>query len=209
MRFSHSRCLNLSFWVFLQLVSGIRGMIQQLELFSDLLRIDDHMKAFVSHRMGSEEELRSRLEQSEANLTAAQRASAESAKALRRSQEDKEALRIELEEAKSREEATETRLNEAEDEMAQLRREMRQLRTEVSIERKQKESLQLRLIAQKEELEAKFVLKREELKIEYQKQVDEMYFFSYRCCMKKNGIKRDVPSIPPGKEEKLRRKPPQ
>ena len=123
-------------WVFLQLVSGIRGMVEQREFFSDLLRIADHMKAFVSHRMSGEEELCSRLEQAEANLTAARRASEESAEALKRSQDDNEALRIELEEAKSRGEATATRLHEVEDEMAQLSGEARQLRTEVSIERK-------------------------------------------------------------------------
>lgn len=93
--------------------------------------------------------------------------------------------------------------------MAQLRGEVRQLHTESSIERKQKESLQLRLITQKKELEAEFVVQREELETEYQKQVDEMYFFCYRRCMKKNNIKRDVPSIHPGEEEKLRHKPPQ
>ena len=86
---------------------------------------------------------------------------------------------------------------------------MRQLRIEVLIEKKQKEDLQLRLSAQKEELEAKFVAEREKLETEYQKQVDEMYLFDYRCCMKKHGIKRDVPSIPPGEEEKLHRKPSQ
>ena len=93
--------------------------------------------------------------------------------------------------------------------MAQLRGEVRQLRTEVSIEKKQKEDLQLRLSAQKEELEAEFATQREELETDYQKQVDEMYFFGYRCCMKKHGIKRDVPSIPPGEEDKLRGKPSQ
>lgn len=44
---------------------------------------------------------------------------------------------------------------------------MRQLRTEVSIERKQKEDLQLCLIAQKKELEARFAMQREELEAEY------------------------------------------
>ena len=184
-------------------------MVQQRDLFSDLLRISDHMKAFVSQRMSGEEELRSRLEQAEASLSAARRASEESAEALKRSQNDNEALWIELAEAKSREEATDARLHEAENEMAQLRGEVRQLRTEVSIEKKQKEDLQLRLLAQKEELEVEFAAEREELETDYQKQVDEMYLFGYRCCMKKHGIKRDVPSIPPGDEEKLRRKPSQ
>ena len=72
-------------WVFLQLVSGIRGMAQQRDLFSDLLRTADYMKAFVSQRKDSEEELRLRLEQAEASLSVARRAFEESAEALKRS----------------------------------------------------------------------------------------------------------------------------
>ncbi|RVW59182.1 hypothetical protein CK203_095605 [Vitis vinifera] len=68
--------------------------------------------------------------------------------------------------------------------------EVRQLRTEASIEKKQKEDLQLRLTAQKEELEREFAAEREELEADYQKQVDDTFIFGYRCCMKKNGIKR-------------------
>ncbi|RVW51168.1 hypothetical protein CK203_078077 [Vitis vinifera] len=147
------------------LVSGLRGMTQQHDLFSDLLRIADYMKAFASQRRNSEEELPLRLERAEASLSAAR--------------EDNEALQV------------------------------RQLRTEVSIEKKQREDLQLRLSAQKEELEGEFAMEREELEADYQKQVDEMYFFGYHCCMKKHGIKWDVPSIPPGEEEKLRGKPAQ
>ena len=77
--------MNLLLLVFLQLVSGIRGMVQQRDLFSDLLRITDNMKAFVSQRMSDEEELRSRLEQAKANLSTARRASEESVEALKRS----------------------------------------------------------------------------------------------------------------------------
>ena len=47
--------------------------------------------------------------------------------------------------------------------MALLRGEVRQLQTEVSIEKKQREDMQLRLSAQKEELEAEFAAEREEL----------------------------------------------
>lgn len=107
----------------LQLIHGIRGMVQRRELFTDLLRVADHIKVFVSHHMGGEEELRLRLEQFEANLAAA----AEKVEALRRSEDDKEALQIELEEVKNREEATEGRLHEAERKRAQLGREVRQL----------------------------------------------------------------------------------
>ena len=101
----------------------------------------------------------------------------------------------------------EARLHEAEDEMARPRGEVRQLRTEASIENKQKEDLQLRLTAQKEELEQEFAAEREELEADYKKQVDDTFIFGYRCCMKKNDIKRDVPSIPPGEEKKLHDKP--
>ena len=66
-------------------MSGISDMVQQRDLFSDLLRITDHMKAFISQRMSGEEELRSRLEQAETNLSAARRAFEESFEALRRS----------------------------------------------------------------------------------------------------------------------------
>ncbi|KAL6328826.1 hypothetical protein AAG906_003843 [Vitis piasezkii] len=136
------------------LVSGLRGMAQQHDLFTDLLRTADYMKAFASQRKNSEDQLRLRLEEAEASLSAARG--------------DNDALRAELAEAKSREESVDARLHEAEDEMAHLRGEVRQLRTE-----------------------------REELEADYQKQVDDMFFFGYRCCMKKHGIKRDVPSIPP------------
>ena len=57
----------LVLWVFLQLVSGISGMAQQRDLFSDLLRTADYMKAFVSQRINNEEELRLILEQTEAS----------------------------------------------------------------------------------------------------------------------------------------------
>ena len=173
----------------MQLVSGLRGMAQQRDLFSDLLRTTDYMKAFASRHKNSEDQLRLRLTEAEASLSTARG--------------ENEALRADLAEAKSWEESMETRLHEAEDEMARLRGEVRQLRTEASIEKKQKEDLQLRLTAQKEELEREFAAEREELEADYQKQVDDTFIFGYRCCMKKNGIKRDVPSIPPGDKKKL------
>ncbi|RVW87309.1 hypothetical protein CK203_037253 [Vitis vinifera] len=175
------------------LVSGLRGMAQQHDLFTDLLQTTDYMKAFASQRKNSEDQLRLRLAEVEASLSTARG--------------ENEALQVDLAEAKSQEESMEARLHEAEDEVALLRGEVRHLRTEVSIEKKQREDLQLRLSAQKEELEGEFATEREELEADYQKQVNDMFFFGYRCCMKKNGIKRDVPSIPPGEEKKLLDKP--
>ena len=113
--------------VFLQLVSGLCGMAQQHDLFTDLLRTADYMKAFASQRKNSENQLRLRLEEAETSLSTVR--------------EDNEALQAELAEAKSQEELMDARLNEAGNELALLRGEVRQLRTEVSIEKKQKEDL--------------------------------------------------------------------
>ncbi|KAL6319199.1 hypothetical protein AAG906_013872 [Vitis piasezkii] len=131
------------------LVSGLRGMAQQHDLFADLLRTTDYMKLFASRHKESENQLRLRLEEAEAGLSTAR--------------EDIEALRAELAEAKSREESTASRLCESENEVARFRGEARYLRTEVSIEKKQREELQLRLVAQKEELERSFFAERRNL----------------------------------------------
>ncbi|RVX10856.1 hypothetical protein CK203_018340 [Vitis vinifera] len=145
------------------LVSGLRGMVQQHDLFTDLLRTADYMKAFASQRKDSENQLCLRLEEAEASLSTVRG--------------DNEALRADLADVRSREEPMDACLHEAEDEVALLRG------------------------------EGEFAAEREELEANYQKQVDDMFFFGYRCYMKKHGIKRDVPSIPPGEEKKLLDKP--
>ena len=61
----------------------------------------------------------------------------------------------------------------------------------------------MRLSAQKEELEAEFAEQMEKLEVDYHKQVDEMYFFGYRCCMKKNGIMHGIPSLPSDDEDAI------
>ena len=68
------------------------------------------------------------------------------------------------------------------------------------------EELRARFVAQKkeiEELQTRFVAQKNELETEYQKQVDEMYFFDYRCCTKKNGITQDILSLPSHDEDEV------
>ena len=45
-----------------------------------------------------------------------------------------------------------------------------------------------------EELRAGFAAEKEELKEDYQKQVDEMFFFGYQCCIRKSDITYDIPN---------------
>ena len=81
-------------------------MTNQYDLFTDLLRTTDYMKAFATRRKDAEDQLRLRLAEAEASLSTAR--------------EDNEALRVELAEAKDREESSVARLREAEDEIARM-----------------------------------------------------------------------------------------
>lgn len=58
-----------------------------------------------------------------------------------------------------------------------------------------------RLKKEIEELRVRFTAQKKELEDEYQKQVDDMFFFGYQCCMKKNDITQDTPSYPSDGED--------
>ena len=127
------------------------------------------MLAFISHHPGGIEKLRSRLEKVETELAAAQKAVVDGADQLSRAEEEKGVIRAEADTLKREKEALEGQVNGAEQENLQLKNDVEELRAS--------------LVAQKKEKE-------------YQRQVDKMYFFGYRCCMKKNGIMHDIPSLP-------------
>ncbi|KAL6319831.1 hypothetical protein AAG906_036896 [Vitis piasezkii] len=93
-------------------------------------------------------------------------------------QKERETICVEVDKLKKEGEAVEVKLKGAEQENSQLKKE-------------------------KNELEVGFVAQKKELEAEYQKQVDEMYFFGYRCCMKKNGIMHDIPSLPSDDEDEI------
>lgn len=52
-----------------------------------------------------------------------------------------------------------------------------------------------------EELQVKFTAENEALTKDYQKQVDEMFFYGYQCSMRKNRITQDIPNYPLNKEK--------
>ncbi|RVW31148.1 hypothetical protein CK203_108449 [Vitis vinifera] len=108
------------------LVRGLRSMSQQHDLFTQLLQTADYMRTFSSRHQEIENQLRLRTEEAEASLST-----------LR---EENEALRVELAEAKGREESTAGRLHEAEGEAARLRDELSRLRTEVLNERNRRKT---------------------------------------------------------------------
>ena len=89
----------------------------------------------------------------------------------------------------------EGQVNEAGQENLQLKKETDELRASLVAQKKESKDLRAGLAAQKEEMEARFAAQKKEMEEEYQKQADEMYFFGYRCCMKKHGIMHDIPSF--------------
>ena len=46
-----------------------------------------------------------------------------------------------------------------------------------------------------------FTTENKALTEDYQKQVDEMFFYNYQCCIRKNNITQDIPTYPSDDEE--------
>ena len=78
---------------------------------------------------------------------------------------------------------------------------MDELRASLAAQKKESEDLRASLAAQKEKMEARFAAQKKEMEEEYQRQADEMYFFGYCCCMKKNRIMHDILSLPSDEED--------
>ncbi|RVW75028.1 hypothetical protein CK203_053653 [Vitis vinifera] len=92
----------------------------------------------------------------------------------------------------------------------QLRLRMEEAEASLSTMREENEALRwswLRQRVEKNQLRAAFMRRRGGTCSGLPEQVDDTFIFGYRCCMKKNGIKRDTPSIPPSEEKKLHEKP--
>lgn len=47
----------------------------------------------------------------------------------------------------------------------------------------------------------RFAIEKEKLNEDYHKQIDEMFFFGYQCCMRKNRITHDISSYPFDEED--------
>lgn len=78
-------------------------------------------------------------------------------------------------------EVAEAKYKCTEQEGDQLKKELKDLRPTSEVQKKQLE-----------ELLAGFIVENESLTKDYQKQVDEMFFFEYQCYMRKNDIAQDI-----------------
>lgn len=116
----------------------------------------------------------------ENDLAAAQKVAAEGVEALKLAEGKKEAIDTKADKIRKEGKVPEAKLKKVEQENVELKKEMEELWTRLVAWRKEIGELQTGFAAQKKQLET-----------EYQKEVDEMYFFGYCCCMKKNDITQD------------------
>ena len=85
------------------------------------------MRTFISYRMSGCEELRTKLEQVESDLTVVQKVAVEGAEALKLADGEKEAIRAEVDKLRNEGRTTEAKFKEAEWENVQLKKEMEEL----------------------------------------------------------------------------------
>lgn len=121
------------------------------------------MKTYITHNMDENKELLADLEMTRSEVVAAQKLAKEGVCLLRKANEEKEMSQVEARRLVE-EKVTMVAKNEK---TVWLRRQLQDLRVV--------------LVAQKKDLEA-----------DYQKQIDDIFFYAYQCCMKNHDIANDT-----------------
>ena len=125
------------------------------------------MRAFITQQRNDSEKIHSNLKLEEGELAAAWKVANEGAELLRKEEEEREVVNVEAHYLREEGEAAEAKCKKVEQQNERMRKEI-------------------------EELWVGFATQNEELKGEYQKQVDDIFFFGYQYCMKKNDITQDT-----------------
>lgn len=126
----------------------------------------------------------------ENELATIQKATTDAKKLLKKLGEEMQAAKVKACRMGEEKEAEEAKCKDAKQERYQLKKELKELRATFEAQKKELEELWVWFIAEKKELEK-----------DYQEWVDEMFFFGYQCCMRKNDITQDIPSYPFDEEE--------
>lgn len=109
---------------------------------------------------------------------------------MRGLQEETQAAKSEACQMGEEKDAAEVKCKGAEQESDQLKKELEDFWATSEAQKKQLEELRVR-----------FTTKKEALTKDYHKQVDEMFFFGYQCCLRKNSITQDIPTYPSDDKE--------
>lgn len=134
------------------------------------------MRTYIAHSMDGNEKLLVSLEMVKSEVDVAQKLAEEGAYLLRKDDEENETYQAEA-----------CQLDEEKATMA--------------IEKEKTKEKFTRLRQELQDLQARFATQNEDLEADYQKQVDDMFFYSYWCCIKKHDIANDTSSFPFDDEE--------
>nr|CAN68727.1 hypothetical protein VITISV_033603 [Vitis vinifera] len=129
------------------------------------------MRAYIAHNMDGNGELLTNLEMAGSEVVATQKLAKEGACLLRKVEKEKEAPQVKAHLLVEEKMAMEAEKEKIEEETAWLRWELQDLR-------------------------AGFAAQKKDLEVDYQKQVDDMLFYGYRCYMMKHDIANDTLNFP-------------
>lgn len=148
------------------------------------------MRVFLTRQVDTNEELYSQVGRVQSELVVARIAATDTEKAMRGLQEETQAAKSEACQMGEKKDAAEAKCKGVEQKSDQLKKELEDFWATSEAQKKQLEELQV-----------KFTTEKEVLTKDYQKQVDEMFFFGYQCCLRKNNITQDIPTYPSNDEE--------
>lgn len=152
-------------------------MWKHTHIFHQLEAIENK-RAYVAHNMDGNKDLFASLDTAKSKVATGWKLAKEGTSLLRKIEEEKEAVQAETH-----------RLVEEKNIMA-------------ANKKKDKEKV-VRLNQELQDLRAGFATQNEDFEADYQKQVDDMFFYDYQCCMKKHGIAQDNPSFPSDDKDKF------
>ena len=141
------------------------------------------MRAFFTYQLDNNEDLHAQLKRTESDLDGAQKTISDGGRLLKEIEEEREVAKAKARRMGEEKEVAKAKCKDMEQEKDHLRKDLEELQVASNIQKKELE-----------ELRAGFAVEKEELKEDYQKQVDEMFFFGYQCYMRKNDITHDTPN---------------
>lgn len=156
-------CLTMVSLLPPQVIARVHNLIRQRAQLFYWLEVAKTMKAYLAHHMDGSEALIASLEMTKSEVVTARRIAEEGVGLLIKVEEEKEAIQVEARQLVEENEAMEADKKKVKDEAGRLRQKLQDLR-------------------------AGFATQKDELEAEYQKEVDDMSFYGYRCCMKKHDI---------------------
>ena len=161
-----------------QVIARVRNLMRQCTQQFYWLEAAKTMRVYIAHNMKDSEDLHVRLEMEKSEVTIARKLTEEGVDLLKRVEEEKEATQAKAHRLVEKNETMEVGKKKAEGETGRLSQEL-------------------------EELWTRFAIQKEELEAEYQKQVDNMFFYGYHYCMKKHGIAQDTPRVSSDEEKEV------